>query len=1051
MSTTKQLLQQLQDKNIKLSVREGNLHLDAPTGAMTLALRAQLKTHEVELLDLLQRENGRSHTLPTPDRTQHHLASVVQQRLWFLDQLDPGTPVYNITTAYRFKGALDVGAFAASINAIIARHEALRTTFHIENDSPMQVVAPEMTLPLPIVDLVQLPQSEQEMAVNSRFQQMVNHRFNLADGPLIQTALLKCADDEHVWIWTTHHIISDAWSMRIFNQELSTFYAAQVVEIEPQLPALPFQYLDYAAWQHAQLADGKLAETEAYWQAQLADVPPLLELPTDRIRPSQQQYHGDIVRMNVPPVLKDGLTRLSRSHNSTLFMTMLSAFKLLLYRLSGQEDIIVGTPIAGRNRVELEQMIGFFINTLALRTQVSTEMPFSELLTAVRTTTLNAYSHQNLPFEQVLKSLKADRNLSHTPLFQVMFNMFMLDDAGPQLPGLTSEPINTEDVHSKFDLTLYVREKNGKMQLRLVYNPALFDRTRMEEMLRQYQSLLQQIVEAPELSINAYSLVTKTAVPHLPDPTAPLSAQWRGAVHDQFSQLAALYPERFAIIDEKSQWTYEHLEQRSNQLAHYLRANRIETGDVVAVYGHRSASLVWALLGIMKAGAAFTILDPAYPLARLTHFIENTKPKGLVQLVAADKMLPSLEAMMDAPHFSCWVVLPDRNTAVAQRHLHDYANTPPAVKIGPNDLSHIAFTSGSTGLPKGVMGRHGSLSHFLPWQVEKLGLTADDRFSMLSGLSHDPLQRDIFTALWVGGTLCIPSQQIIGTPGALAEWMAAQQISFAHMTPPMAQMLTETATSTSSGQAVTSIPSLRGTFFVGDKLTQQDVRRLQQIAPNVTCINSYGATETQRAVSYDLIPPDGSNVWDKAVYPLGHGMPDAQLLVMNNSRALAGIGEVGEIYMRSPHLALGYLRDAQLTQARFVQNPFTDTKGDLLYRTGDLGRYLPDGRVEFAGRADRQIKIRGFRIEPGEIEVALSQHEVVQEAIVLLRQSERGQPRLLAYLVAPVSNRPDTQTLRAFLKQRVPDYMIPTAFMWLDSVPLTPNGKVSYGALPQPP
>ena len=326
-----------------------------------------------------------------------------------------------------------------------------------------------------------------------------------------------------------------------------------------------------------------------------------------------------------------------------------------------------------------------------------------------------------------------------------------------------------------------------------------------------------------------------------------------------------------------------------------------------------------------------------------------------------------------------------------------------------------------------------------------LGLTAQDRFSMLSGLSHDPLQRDIFTAMWVGGTIYIPSQETIGTPGQLAAWMADNEISFAHMTPPMAQMMTE-------GVALDAaiMPLLRGVFFVGDKLTQHDVRRLQRIAPNVTCINSYGATETQRAVSYDLIPPDGSNAWQKAVYPLGHGMPDAQMLVMNRHGALAGVGEVGEIYMRSPHLALGYLHDAQRTAERFLQNPFTEMPGDRLYRTGDLGRYLGNGRVEFAGRADRQFKIRGFRIEPGEIEAALSQHEVVQEAIVRLHQRDGGQPRLVAYLVAPPDNRPEAHTLRAFLKQYVPEYMLPTNFVWLDSLPLTPNGKINYGALPQP-
>ena len=465
---------------------------------------------------------------------------------------------------------------------------------------------------------------------------------------------------------------------------------------------------------------------------------------------------------------------------------------------------------------------------------------------------------------------------------------------------------------------------------------------------------------------------------------------------------------------------------------------------MVAIYAHRSASLVWAVLGILKAGAAFVMLDPAYPAAQLMQYLAATQPRGFVQLAAAGPLPEALEAYVEGRSYACRLVLPRRSGLDTTDVFETYAADIPSITIEPDDVAYVAFTSGSSGQPKGVLGRHGPLSHFLPWQAQTFGLSPSDRFSMLSGLSHDPLQRDIFTALWVGGSINVPDPDAIIMPGQLAQWMADQGITFAHLTPPMCQILTETAAPDGC------LPTLRYAFFVGDRLMRRDVARLRRLAPSVHCINSYGSTETQRAVGYSLIPPQAAEARAQAAYPLGQGMPNVQLLVLNAAGHVAGIGELGEIYVRSPHLAQGYLGDENLTRERFLCNPFTDDPHDRCYRTGDLGRYLPSGAVEFVGRADHQVKIRGFRVELGAIAVALEQHPAVQDVVVRDYETALGDTRLVAYVIARQVPALSGSELRHFLRHKLPAYMVPAAFVMLDALPLTPNGKVDYQALPVP-
>ena len=973
-----------------------------------------------------------------------------QERLWFLDQLEPGSAAYNVRDAYRLTGQLDKPALERAVNEVVRRHEALRTTFSVVDGRPVQVISPTLSVSLTVIALEGHSEYERQDRLLRWVNQEAERPFDLATGPLVRVTLLRVDEEDHVFILTMHHIVSDAWSRDVFFQELAVLYTAFAKGESSPLPELPRQYADFAVWQREWLHGEALKSQLAYWRRQL-DAVPILDLPTDHPRPPALSYCGERQSIVLSHDLSEALKALSQKAGTTLFMTLLAAFKVLLCRYTGQTDIVVGSPIAGRTQAETEGLIGFFLNSLVLRTDLSGDPTFLELLARVREVCLEAYAHQDVPFERLLEELQLARDLSRTPLFQVFFNMLPWEQQYLDLPGLTVQRLPSVEVQSLFDLTLYVRDRAGCLELACAYRTDLFTSAPIREMMAQYECLLAQVVRNPAQSISQLTLVTPSAAKVLPDPTQPLSGEWRGAIHTRVGQHARETPARLALIDSVESWTYQELDQRSNQLANHLIASGIQPGDVVAIYAHRSASLVWALLGILKAGAAFLILDPAYPAERLLRYVSMAKPQAWIQLEAAEAPPPLLEDYITRSVSCCRFTLPCRSAVAKLGLLAGCSDADPRVAIAPDDLACVVFTSGSTGQPKGILGRHGSLTHFEPWRQDRFGLTQSDRFAMLAGLAHSPLQRDIFTPLWLGATLFIPDGEIITAPGQLAAWMAKQKITSAAMTPALGQLL-------DTAPPDLLLPELRSVFFVGDQLMRRDVARLRHRAPSATVINTYGTTETQRADSYLVIvqEPEGNRA--KAQYPLGRGMPDVQLLVLNQGGRLAGMGELGEIYVRSPHLALGYLGDEALTRARFITNPFTGRDGDRLYRTGDLGRYLPDGNVEFSGRADHQVKIRGFRIELAEVETGLEQHPAVRKAIVLARHDAPGDSsaapgtdsRLVAYVVPKQMPGPTVSELRSFLKERLLEHMLPSAFVFLDALPLTPNGKVDRAALPAP-
>jgi amino acid adenylation domain-containing protein len=935
--------------------------------------------------------------LPIPRDGAELPLSFAQQRLWFLDQLEPDSAAYNIPGALRLKGRLDTSVLERAVTELVRRHEVLRSQFVPANGRPVLRIAPAEPVSIPVVtvpagaDLRRLMEEE------------ATAPFNLATGPLLRVKLLAVAPDEHLVLMTMHHIVSDGWSVEIAMRELATLYGAYAQGQESPLPELPVQYLDVAAWQRRTLTDETMAPAIAYWKQQLAEPLPVLALPTDKPRTAVRAFDSGQVTATAGRSVTAALTQVCRQEGATPFMVTLAAFALLLSRLSGQMDLTVGTPVSSRTRVEMERMVGMFLNTLVLRCSLEGAPTFRELVRRVREAALGAYAHQEVPFEKLVEMLRPERNLGQTPLFQVMFNFVNVPAVSAKLPGLEAELLPELDHGAKFDLTMYATEAPEGIDFQLVYNADLFGAERAAEVMRQFVAILAQAAAEPDRPVTAYSLANEA----VPNPTAPLHFEWNGPLHELIGKQD---PTRLAVDDGREPLTYGELNAASNRIANALLAAGLPKLGVVAVYGARSSQFVAAMLGVMKAGGAWVVLDPNYPAARHAEVLEIAKPFALVECQPCTLVTDALRISGGT----------NDNT--------------PTINVGPNDLAYLAFTSGSTGKPKGVMGTHAPLRHFIDWHIATFGFTADDRFSMLSGLAHDPLLRDLFTPLCCGAVLCIPAQEAMSSPWTLGPWARQAGITVAHVTPAMAQLL-------AAGGA---LPSLKHIFFGGDLLKRGDVETLQAAAPNVSYVNFYGATETPQGMGHYIVSDPATA---PEIIPVGKGIDSVQLLILNEARGLAGVGELGEIAIRTPYLCLGYLGDAAATAAKFITNPFTGAPEDRVYLTGDLGRFLPDGSVELLGRADGQVKIRGFRIEKTEVEAAIEKHPAVRDAVVTVREA-RGDKDLVAYVVPQEGATLTPDDLRSFLAERLPRYMVPAAYAITEKIPLTPNGKIDTARLP---
>ena len=736
--------------------------------------------------------------------------------------------------------------------------------------------------------------------------------------------------------------------------------------------------------------------------------------------------------MELSKELTESLKALSRKEGATFFMTLLAGFQILLHRLTGQDDIVVGAPIAGRNRAEIEGLIGFFVNTLVLRTDVSGSPTFQELLSKTREVALAAYAHQDLPFERLVEELHPERSLNHTPLFQVLFNMINQGASKFKLFGLTTERFSSSDPHSKFDLTLYVRERNHEAQLALVYNTDLFSESWGKCFLQEYRHLLEQIVSAPEKPIRSYSLATAESRPLLPDPSAVLSEPPQELVTTLFTSCVTQVPEQPAVTQGQKTWSYSELAERAETIARRLRAVGFEERDVVALYGHRSFGFIAGMLGILLSGGILLPLNPSLPRERIRLMLREARAKRLLYAgrkwtedAWLEDFLP--EMLFVDPVQGCTVDAESESVQLPE--------------ISSEDPAYIFFTSGTTGVPKGVLGSHKGLSHFLNWQRKTFAIGPEDRSAQLTSLSFDVVLRDIFLPLTSGATLCLPESDEIPGADELIGWLNRERISILHTVPTVAQSWLAGM----AGQA--SLSAMRWVFFAGEPLTDSLVRQWRaSFSGGGELVNLYGPTETTLAKCFYRVPAHVR----PGVQAVGQPLPETQALILGEGNQLCGINELGEIVLRTPFRSLGYINAPEENQKRFLKNPFRDDLQDYVYFTGDRGRYRPDGTVELLGRLDDQVKIRGVRVEPDEVTATLARHPAVISCCVLAKKRGEEQPYLVAYVVVSKQQEGTSAELRSYLMKQLPSAMVPAIFVFLDQLPVASNGKVDRHALPEP-
>ena len=946
--------------------------------------------------------------------------SFAQERLWFLDQLEPGSTVYNTSFAIRLTGPLDIGALEHGLNEVVRRHEILRTTFVTRNGRPQQSIMPTLSIKIPVTNVSEWPDVP-ETIVRAQLAEETKQPFDLSCGPMLRAGLLKLAADDHVLLFTVHHIVSDAWSMNIMIRELSKVYSSMRAGEQVRLRELPVQYADYAAWQRELLSGAELERQLSYWRNQLQGAPALLELNTDRVRPRVQTFNGAQHVFMISKALSEGLKTLSRREGVTLFMTLLAAWQTLLSRYTGQTDIVVGSPIAGRTQLEIEELIGFFINTLVLRTDLSGEISFVELMQRVREVTLGAYAHQEIPFEKLVEELQPERDMSRTPLFQVTFMLLNTPEEEVELGDLHVSEIAGENRAAKFDLELAISERQNDLYCSLEYNTDLFDATTIIRMAGHFEQLLSSIVTDSSRPISSLPILSDAEQQHLLTDLNQTDKDYRTdvCVQEVFEIQVERTPDALAIEFEEQQLTYAELNSRANQLAHHLRSLGVGRETLVAICVERSLELFVGLLGIVKAGAAYVPLDASYPMSRLATMLEDSQAPLLLTQERLLDVLPTLWGQVLCLDMD-WELVARQSTA-----------NPDRTTTAAN-LAYVIYTSGSTGKPHGVQISHRALMNLVYWHQEAFDVSSMDRATQLASPAFDASAWEVWPYLCAGASLHVPPEDVRIAPAELQQWLLSHDITISFVPTPLAELML--------GLEWPHTTPLRILLTGGDQL-----RRHPAGADRFKLINNYGPTEnTVVTTSGPVASRENAAGWPSIGFPIAN----TRGYVLDDFLRPVPRGVRGELYITGAGLARGYLRQPVLTAERFIPDPFNSRLGTRLYRTGDAVRYLPDSSLEFIGRLDHQVKIRGFRIELGEIETVLSRHPDVDQCAVLACPLESSdEKQLVAYVIGAPETNPTPGDLRRYLQETLPDYMVVAAYVMLDEMPLTSSGKMDRRAL----
>jgi amino acid adenylation domain-containing protein len=980
-----------------------------------------LPSRKQELLALLLEKQGVK-LLPTiPKKADRGPAplSFAQQRLWFLQELDPDNPTYNIPQVVLLRGDLNVAALSRSLSEVIRRHEILRTTFQMIDGDPVQVVGQPFAVSLEPLDLRGLDQDEREAEVRRLSLAEASEAFDLSNGPLLRTRLLQTGEQEHLALFTTHHIVSDEWSQGILIRELSVLYEAFANGRPAPLPELATQYGDFARWQREWLQGDELAAQLSYWTKQLAGDLPALQLPLDRPRPALQTFRGATAGISLNESVAEPLRVLARQEDATLFITLLAAFKLLLHRYTGENDVLVGTPIAGRNRAEIEGLIGFFVNTLVLRTDLSGTPSYREVLRRVRQTALDAYAHQDIPFEMLVRELQPERSLSHTPIFQVAFMLRTAGKEAARLSGIELRAMGSGAEVAKFDLTMIVEDIGPDLNVLVSYNTDLFDKVTIENLLGHFEQLLKGIAANPDVPHSTLSLLSASERHRLLVEWNDTQVEFpeRVTALQLFEAQAARTPDATALLAGDERLTYSELNRRANQLAWHLKELGIGAGVPVGLCLERSAALVAGLLGIWKAGGAFVPLDPQYPAARLAFIVADTAMPVLITEQKLARIMPPHDAEL-----VCWDT--DREL-IAQNSENN-----PQLEPKPEQLAYIIYTSGSTGQPKGVLVEHRQLTNTLLGSQSAFAFDQTDVMPCLASSSFDIFLFELLNPLLAGGcSLLMSSLDVMETSVAVS---MLERITSLHAVPGLMRQLLR------AGGDTLGRENVRQVFVGGDSVSPDLLRDLEKAFPAAQIHVLYGPTEAAMICSrYSLTRGQGVSH-----QMIGKPLSNVVLRISDKYGNVVPIGVAGELYIGGAGVARGYLNRDELTAEKFV-----NVDGQRFYRSGDLARYLPDGNIVFMGRGDEQVKVRGFRVELGEVQRAIKAHAGVCDAVVVARSDDGGDKSLIAYVVADDSV--SLSALRNELKQRLPEYMVPAGFVPLDEIPLTPNGKVDQKALPR--